>query len=196
MRGALAVLVVLGCSSKKDVPPAPPPIPAAPAIAIDAAAAPDAVTAIDAAVAALDAALGKLSEPDRETIGGFALGASSDEVVKALGQAKSKSKEETMGATGETISTWNFNGLEITMAKQDKGYVVNAIGLVPPSTAATSRGIHLGSTRAEVEASYQVGKDQSGADATRFLVGSPFGGELFTFKAGKVIEIFLGAMAE
>jgi hypothetical protein len=29
-----------------------------------------------------------------------------------------------------------------------------------------------------------------------FLVGDVYGGELFTFKAGKVSEIFLGAMSE
>jgi hypothetical protein len=193
MRAVLALLLV-SCSSKKDAPPAPTPPPAAPVVVpvvvVDAPPPPDAAE-IDAAVAT-----GKLVDVDKETIGGFALGAKSDEVVKTLGQPKSKSKEETMGATGETVATWNFNGLAITMSKQDHGYVVNAIGVKAPSTAPTSRGIHIGSTRAEVEAVYQVGKDQSSKDPASFLVGSPFGGELFTFKKGVVTEIFLGAMAE
>jgi hypothetical protein len=194
MRASVLVLgLALGCGKQAAAPPAAGSVsgsPVAVAVAIDAAA----PAARDAA--AIDAPLAKLSDADRETIGGFALGASSDEVVKALGAPRSKSKEETMAATGETISTWNFNGLAITMAKQDQSYVVNAIGLKAPSPAATSRGIHIGSTRADVEASYVHGKGETGADAERFLVGSPFGGELFTFKAGVVTEIFLGAMAE
>ncbi len=194
MRASVLVLA-LGCGKQDAAPPAAGSAAgsAAPrvAVAIDAAT-PPVDAAPDATV--IDAALAKLADADHETIGGFALGASSADVVKALGAPKSKSKEETMAATGETISTWNFNGLAITMAKQDTGYVVNAIGLKAPSTAATSRGIHIGSTRAEVEASYRP--DPNSADAERVLVGSPFGGELFTFKRGVVTEIFLGAMAE
>jgi hypothetical protein len=113
------------------------------------------------------------------------------------------------------VSTWTFDGLEVTMVKQDTSYLVSSIGVKPPSKAATSRGIHLGSTRAEVEASYQPAKDGMGAedksdegrtrssaaggakdDDRSMLVGSPYGGELFTFKNGVVVEIFLGPMAE
>jgi len=109
------------------------------------------------------------------------------------------------------VSTWTFDGLEVTMLKQDASYLVSSIGVKPPSKAATSRGIHLGSTRAEVEANYQPAKDGMGADEGRtrssaaggakvdgrsLLVGSPYGGELFTFKSDVVVEIFLGQMAE
>ena len=191
---SLMVVCLVACS-KKDPAPAPPPPPAAPVVvAIDAAASPDA-SAPDAAAPG-DASSGKLADAEHETIGGFALGASSDDVVKALGPPVKKSKEETMAATGETVATWSWHGLEITMAKQDAKYTVNAIGVKPPSTAATSRGIHLGSTRAEVEASYERTKEDHDADGKSLLVGSVYGGELFTFKDGKLVEIFLGQMAE
>ena len=172
---AWLLVALLGCS-KKDAapPPAPAPAPAPAVVAIDAAQAPDAAIAAAphaAMGAALTAPAGKLADADHETIGGFALGAPSEDVIAKLGPPKRKSKEETMAATGETVSTWTFDGLEITMLKQDATYVINSIGVKPPSTAATSRGIHLGSTREEVEASYQRAKDGNGADATSLLVG-------------------------
>lgn len=185
------VLALLGCSKKDAAPPPPAPVPppaAAAPVPVDAARPVDAAPEPDAS--------GKLAEVDHETIGGFALGAPSEDVIKALGPPKKKSKEETMAATGETVSTWSFGGLEVTMVKQDTAYAVSSIGVKPPSTAATSRGIHLGSTRAEVEAQYQRAKDDLGADDKSLLVGSPYGGELFTFKNGVVVEIFLGQMAE
>ena len=191
MRVLLLVLAVAACSKKEAAPPPPPP-PAAPAPA--PAPVPDAPVPPDAAPA--DASSGKLAAIDGETIGGFALGTDSTDVVGKLGQPGSKSKEETMAATGETVTTWTWKGLAITMMKNGPEYVVNAIHVKPPSTAATSRGIHLGSARSDVEGKYEKAQTDVAADDKSFLVGSPFGGELFTFKDGVVSEIFLGAMAE
>jgi len=82
------------------------------------------------------------------------------------------------------------------MLKTKHGYEVGSIGIKAPSTFATSRGIVIGSSKADVEKSYQHSTEGSGDDPSSYLVGSPYGGELFTFKHGKVTEIFLGQMAE
>lgn len=200
MRASLFAVVLVGCSKKDASAPVPAPTPV-PSIAADAAASRSPVDAgaalvRDSTIVSAPDGAGRMADADHETINGFALGTPSEDVVKALGRPAKQSREETMAATGETVTTWSFHGLELTMSKAEGKYTVNAIGVKPPSTATTSRGIHLGSTRVEVEASYQQSKEDNGADAASLLVGSPFGGELFRFKDGKVSEIFLGAMAE
>ena len=82
------------------------------------------------------------------------------------------------------------------MVKTGHGLEVESIGIKAPSTLVTSRGILIGSSKADVKKNYQHSTEGSGNDPNAYLVGSPYGGELFTFKHGKVSEIFLGQMAE
>jgi hypothetical protein len=71
---------------------------------------------------------------------------------------------------------------------------VRRIGVSAPSKYATKEGIRIGSTRKEVEAKYQKSKSDSG-EPDAMLVGSPYGGLLFTFKDGVVTGMSIGVFA-
>jgi len=131
-----------------------------------------------------------------ETIGGLKIGASAKDVIAVLGKPRKKTKPESSEATGDVTSAWSWPGIGLSMVKARHGFEVQSIEINAPSTFATSRGIAIGSSKADVENSYQRSTEGSGDDPNSYLVGSPYGGELFTFKNGKVIEIFLGQMAE
>lgn len=139
--------------------------------------------------------LGKTVMSD-ETIGGLKIGSSAKDVIAALGKPRKKTKPEESEATGEITSAWSWSGVGISMVKTGHGLEVQSIGIKAPSTLATSRGILIGSSKADVKKIYQHSTEGSGDDPNTYLVGSPYGGELFTFKNGKVSEIFLGQMAE
>jgi hypothetical protein len=139
--------------------------------------------------------LGKTVMSD-ETIGGLKIGSSAKDVMAALGKPRKKTKPEKSEATGEITSAWSWPGVGISMVKTGHGLEVASIGIKAPSTLATSRGILIGSSKADVKKHYQHSTEGSGDNPNAYLVGSPYGGELFTFKNGKVSEIFLGQMAE
>ena len=80
---------------------------------------------------------------------------------------------------------------------------------------ATARGIKIGSTRAEVGKAYRDVEEKAPGDGPakpgdpepepvpleegeekNFVAGTIYGGMIFSFKKGKVVEIFLGAGAE
>ena len=132
---------------------------------------------------------------NQETIGGIKIGSSQADVIKVLGQPTHKTKAQREEATGDTVTTWKWPGVDIELAKTGKKLRVASIHVTAPSTLATSRGVHIGSSRAEIQAGYRRSKDKTD-DANSYLVGSEYGGELFSFKNDKVVEIFLGAMAE
>lgn len=62
---------------------------------------------------------------------------------------------------------------------------------------ATTRGIKIGSTEAEVRKAYQDVENKEESEAGKsFVAGSIYGGVIFTLEKGRVVEIFMGAAAE
>lgn len=122
-------------------------------------------------------------------------------VEQALGKAESKGKNEEMGATGEWVQNWNYpaQGIELHMGspKKNGAKTVSNIVATGKCALATSKGIKIGSTEAEVKKAYakQQSKEESRAGET-FVAGSIYGGVIFDFKKGKVSQIFIGAAAE
>lgn len=144
------------------------------------------------------------SEPaplENESLGKLKLGTKATEVTTLLGKPDSKGKDTEMGATGEWVQQWQYKsqGLAFDMASGAKGGAksISSITATAPCKLATSRGIHLGSTLAEVAKAYGKfhDKEQSVAGKT-FVAGSVYGGVIFTFAGGKVSQIFIGAAAE
>jgi len=131
-----------------------------------------------------------------ETIGGLKIGSSAKDVIAVLGKPRKKTKSEESEATGDIASAWSWPGVGISMVKTDHGFEVQSIEIKAPSKLATSRGIVIGSSKADVKKSYQHSTEDHNDDPNAYLVGSPYDGELFKFKNGKVTEIFLGQMAE
>lgn len=149
---------------------------------------------------------GPLGDPASETIGGISLGATPAVVEKLLGAPATKSPPQEMGATGEFVSDWHWaTGETLSMAAgtADGAPTVGSITIEAPSKLTTSRGVGLGSTRAEVEKVYQAflgkGRQEGEPDTTSaesLIVGSVYGGTFFSFEGGKVSRIFVGAGAE
>lgn len=128
---------------------------------------------------------------DKETIGGVALGDEAGKITTALGKPTKKGKVTTDEGVGATVQSWDYGSSLLTVANVDGKWIAFSIQVAAPTDWKTSKGIHIGSTKAEVEAVYDGEERDDG-----FLVGTVYGGELFTMKDGKVTEIFLGAMAE
>jgi hypothetical protein len=137
-----------------------------------------------------------------ERFGALRLGQPADE-AKALVPCPSEAgKEIYEGATGEYVQDVKMSacGLTFKMSgpRKGSGKKVASITVSAPSELATSRGIRIGSTEAEVLAAYGAHRDKDGATKAGkiFVAGSIFDGLIFNFKNGRVTRIFLGAAAE
>lgn len=147
------------------------------------------------------AAPAALADPKNETLGGLAVGDASAVVEKLLGPPATKAEPWTMEATGETVAEWTWkSGEGITMSINAGAASVYAITIKAPSKLRTSRGIGIGSARAEVEEAYKG--VNTGADGEvkptpeQILVGTLYEGTSFRFADGKVSEISVGGGAE
>ena len=185
-------LLVAACGAPTAAPVVKP---VAVAVAVDAAA-PDA----EVPDAPPDAEV--LTHPDdfdlgKEIIGPLHLGMSDAEAVKLLGKPKAKPpKPDLMGATGEYVSFWDFGQalLQMSSAKPKGPFRVTSIEITKPSKFVTSRGIGIGSSRAEIVAVYGLYLGHTD-EPNAILVGSVYGGMLITLRGDRVVSIFLGAMA-
>ncbi|HPF59637.1 MAG TPA: hypothetical protein P5149_00645 [Candidatus Competibacteraceae bacterium] len=112
-----------------------------------------------------------------------------------------RSPAELWGADGEYHQTWAAPACGLTLDMSAAGstgpWILAAITLTAPGTWSTGRGISLGATEQEVMTAYGQDRntEESQAEQT-FVAGSIYGGLLFTFEAGRVTQIFLGAAAE
>jgi len=125
----------------------------------------------------------------------------SSDVLTQFGEPDEKSKEELMEADGCLYQNWYYRskGLEISFCRdQNKTQLVGNISIYSPSELKTSKGIGIGSSKAEVLKAYKKEIDPKnkwgGPDI--IVAGSEFGGLIFDIKDGKVSSIFIGAAAE
>ncbi|MBL7747924.1 MAG: hypothetical protein JNM19_10880 [Chitinophagaceae bacterium] len=138
---------------------------------------------------------------DIESFGDIKLGQHYRETVKALGNPGSKSKAVEWGADGLLHEDWTWPGKGLTLnlssetGKVESSLSVFSITAKSPCTFKTKAGVGIGSSYNEVQAAYKGHIDPSSGDTT-IIVGSVYGGIIFTFKEDKVSEIFLGAAAE
>jgi hypothetical protein len=138
---------------------------------------------------------------DSEALGKIKLGRKAADLVALIGKPDSKGKETEWDAIGEWVQEWRFKsqGLTLQMASASKGGAKTVLTITAgaPSKLATTRGIHIGSTIAEVTKAYGKVQDKEGSVPGKTLVaGSVYGGVIFTFSGGKVSQIFIGASAE
>lgn len=138
---------------------------------------------------------------ENEALGKLKLGQKAADVAALIGKPDSKAKDTEWAATGEWVQEWTFKsqGLTLDMASGSKGgaKTVLTITAEAPCKLATARGIHLGSTVAEVTKAYRDMHDkEQSEDGKTFVAGSVYGGVIFTFTGGKVSQIFIGAAAE
>lgn len=143
-------------------------------------------------------------------IAGLSLDAQGDRVWTLAGKRSLgpvfQGQDEIWEAFGQAIQTWEFDdsGIVFDMISDEIGgpKSIFSITMKAPCTLKTTKGIGIGASKASVIAAYaEYLPDQEGYDVffdgqDVHLVGSIYGGMLFTFENGQVSEIFLGAMAE
>lgn len=136
-----------------------------------------------------------------ERIGGLRLDQPEKELAAVIACKPKKSGELLEEATGLYVQTWKYSdcGIVLKMGAERKGRakVVENVTVTAPADLATSRGIRIGSTEAEVAGAYGAFEDQESSEKGKtFVAGSVYDGMIFHFKNGKVTKIFLGASAE
>ncbi len=138
---------------------------------------------------------------DNEPLGKLKLGQGADVVVKVLGKPESKEKEVLWEAIGEWVEEWHYpeQGVTLAMSSKKKGGGKSVLNISAGASCklATSRGIKVGSSEADVAKAYDAerNKEESVAGES-FVAGSVYGGVIFTIEKGKVVGIFIGAAAE
>jgi hypothetical protein len=139
---------------------------------------------------------------DIETFGDIKIGQPAAETLKTLGEPGSKSKAEEWAADGLLHEYWKWKdkGLELNMSSEKNNVsgtlAIFNINAEAPCTFKTRAGIGIGSTLDEIKAAYQRDISEADSNNEQVLVGSVYGGIIFTLTKGKVSHIFLGAAAE
>jgi len=142
-----------------------------------------------------------MGEPDFGGVGELSLGLSHTKIIALLGQPVSKSKNEEWGADGLLHQDWLYNdkGIALNMSSE-KGkpeQYVFSITISSPCTYKTKKNMGIGSTYKEVSAAYDKEIDKTSTDFKSIVVGSVYGGIIFTFgKDDRAESIFIGAAAE
>lgn len=127
-------------------------------------------------------------------LGGIKIGMSEKALGAIFGKAaikKSPSKQE--GRDGNEVWDCPTKGLSIEMGspEDDKGRTVASFTARGKCPLATAKGIKIGSTLAEVRKAYGTLHENGPG---QFLAGNAADsvGIFFTFKGGKVVEIYFG----
>lgn len=137
----------------------------------------------------------------QESLGGLKLDMSAKEITALLGRPEKTGKDVEWEALGEWVQQWSWPkaGVTAEMISEKKGGSKKVLMFTAeaPWGRATSKGIHIGSTEAEVRAAYGQYEDKEmGETGSVFIAGSVYGGLQFQFSKGKVTAIFFGASAE
>lgn len=137
---------------------------------------------------------------EHEHIGELHYGMTAEEVVAVLGEPAKKSKIEMEEATADYVSYWKYPDHDLSVgmrsAKRKGKQTVRSLQAGPACTLPGPWGLKIGSTRDEVKKVYGKHYDRDFTDSKVFVAGSIYGGTMYTFKQGKVVEIFIGAAAE
>jgi hypothetical protein len=135
-----------------------------------------------------------------EELGPLSLGLNSAAVTQILGEPETKGEVQEQAADGMWVTQWDWPAQGVSLLldsdTQSGTFSIAAMTIHAPCAYKTSKNVGVGATRAEVEQAYgaAVNQEESGADS--IVVGSTYGGMIFTIADGKVSEVFVGAAAE
>jgi len=137
-----------------------------------------------------------------EAIGTLRPGMSLQAALKSIGPGFSPGPKTNWGDDGLFRQPWKSIrlGLEIDAVSETENgaQAIVSITATAPSRLDTARGIHVGSTRKQVETAYAkeieegVETDSSPRDQDMILISTEQGDMLFDFKKDSVARIFLG----
>jgi hypothetical protein len=100
-----------------------------------------------------------------ERLGELSIGTKAQQVLTTFGEPKTRTEPED----GQQRWEWPDRGLVLTMIDGPDGYTIHFIEVRAPSTLATSRGIAIGSKRADVETQYGAERDAAASTATKLV---------------------------
>ena len=138
---------------------------------------------------------------NKESLGSLKLEMSAKDITSLLGKPEKTGKDIEWEALGEFVQQWSWpeSGIVAEMVSGKKGGNKKVLMFTAkaPWDKATSKGIRIGSTEAEVRAAYGAYEDKEmSKPGSSFIAGSVYGGLQFTFTKGKVTAVFFGASAE
>jgi len=138
---------------------------------------------------------------EHEIIGGWLKESTNQQaVLDKLGLPTRKGKDEYWGATGTYVQNWEYTALGITleMESESQGSIKKVLSIIvmQPCKFTTSQGVGIGVNGKTVREKYNKLIDATNSNAESIVVGSVYGGTVFTLKNGIVSEIFIGAVAE
>lgn len=137
-----------------------------------------------------------------ESIGGLKLGLPAADLLKSVGEPRTRDRIEMEEATADYVQTWDYpdQGLTVYMrSDRRKGpQFVRLIKISGPSKLQSARGFGLGASFDAVAAAYKDLRDPDSEadDREYFTAGDIYGGLIFRFEGGKAVEVILGAVAE
>ena len=138
---------------------------------------------------------------EKEVIGGWLKESIKQQmVIDKLGLPEKKGEDEYWGAIGTYVQNWEYPSLGMTLEMESESQggdkKVRSITIIQPCKFTTSQGISIGSDAKTVRDKYLKLIDASNSDVTTIVVGSIYGGTIFTLEGGVVSKIFIGAAAE
>lgn len=129
----------------------------------------------------------------REAIGPLHTRMTAKELVDALGPATTKQAPVQEAATGQWVTQWQWAYASATLVSDRAGGPWAARGVSTTRASwSTKKGIHVGSTRDALRKAYA--STDTSKDST-YLVGSPYGGMLFTLDHDTVASIAIDVFA-
>ena len=142
-----------------------------------------------------------LADVTEGSFGPLALDQPAAKVTELLGKPKQVGENVLWAATGEWVQEWHYPalGIELAMASDKKSGPKRLLSITATTGCkyATKRGIAIGSSEKAVKKAYAKERDAEQSESGKsFVAGSIYGGVIFTFKAGVVTDIFIGAAAE
>lgn len=121
-------------------------------------------------------------------------------IIDSLGEPDEKGEDTYWGATGTYVQEWKYNSkgisLEMESAEQNGNKNVLMITLISPSSCKTSKLISVGSKKEDVIKAYSGNINPEFSNDIRIVVGSIYGGIIFSIDNNIVTKIFIGAAAE
>lgn len=136
-----------------------------------------------------------------EAIGALKIGLSREQAIKIVGASPKAGRIEEWdtGSQFHQQLTFKNAGISLSMVSKTKSspQTIESITAVAPCALTTKKGIHIGSSEADVMKAYKrdYNKEES-VPGSSFVAGSTYGGIWFRIDNGKISQIFLGVSGE
>lgn len=143
----------------------------------------------------------KKFDVNSEYVGLMSIGMPSDVVVKYLGKPEKTTAAVMEAATGYYVTQWKYpkRGVYLKMGAETKDGMmkVQSIRIVKPCRLTTRKGVGVGDSYEAAKKAYShyiIDRDHN--SKKMLVVGTVYEGLFFSFKKGRVSQIFLGQGAE